>query len=98
MKIKIHSISEGLVTIDARELKIKGSKGFRFFIHKRYKDFLNVWGITEYTTGLSVAAGETKDECKDILKARLRKYSKQYWKDIIKKQSKKYKIKLPLNK
>lgn len=60
MKIKIHSINEGLISIDAKELKVKGSNGFRFFIHKRYKDFWNEWGITEYTTGLAIAAGQTQ--------------------------------------
>ena len=97
MKIKIYSVSEGLVSIDAKELKIKNS-GFRFFIHKRYKDSWNIWGITEYTAGLSVAVGQTQKECKDALKERLKKYSKEYWKDTIKKQSKKHKIKLPVNK
>ena len=98
MKIKIHSITDGYPEVEAKELKFKGRKGFRFFIHKRFKDIWNVWGITEFSSGLSAAAGQTQADCMKILKKRLKKYTIKQWKSIIKKDVKKHKSIYPLNK
>ena len=98
MKIKIHSATDVYPEVEAKELKFKGTKGFRFFIHKRWKDILNVYGITEYSSGLSAAAGQTQTDCIKILKKRLKKYTIKQWKSIIKKGVKKHKLKYPLNK
>lgn len=97
MKIKSHTYDKPK-TISAKELKLKDSKGLRFFIHKRYKDIFNLFEITEYSTGLSVASGNTVQECMLILEERLKKYSTGEWRRIIKSQCKKKGIKYPMNK
>ena len=85
----------------AIEIKIKGFSKLRYFYTLDEGGFcLDDYRhrITEFSTGLLVANGKTKEECFELLKKRLKNFSSEWIISQGKKILSKNKLKYPLNK
>lgn len=63
MEFKIKKENAEIKEVSGEEVKLKGYKGFRFFIHKNDK---KEWCLRELTTGTSIATNKNKIETKKI--------------------------------
>lgn len=63
MKFKIKKENSEIEEVSGEEVKLKGYKGFRFFM---YKDNDKEWCLRELTTGTTIATNKNKIETKKI--------------------------------
>lgn len=95
MRIKIHT-NIGAIEIEAKELKLKRTKGFRFFFHPAY--MAPGYAITEYSSGLTPVQGKSRKQMVAKLRGKLKQRTKKYIQNVIRKTVKEHGIKYPLNK
>ena len=101
MKITISKIDGTTDTVDADPIKLKHSKGLKFFIHETYGEwnlYKPNYTITEYSSGCSLRINTNRKtlirDCEKALKKRTLKYIISSMKKTLKKNGQKY----PINK
>ena len=73
--------SDGIKTIEAEEIFIKGYDELRLFIHPTLaylpEEIADVedWTVTEFTTGMTMCNLPTKEECITQVNKRVKQYS-----------------------